>query len=231
MPTTADVKGFARGEGDPDRERANKCATLLLHEVWPARGDGPGEQFSLHPQWVILLILVNLLICIIVALALTKRRRVWTPLCPDHAGYWAIRAWFLNGGLLAVLGSLVGLIFVTASRRGPDAGLGRPVLHLVLGGVFLLWLFAVAILNAMSIRPEKITDTRIGLLGVHADFAAALDRQRDAAAHEYARRGGYLPGPDGRFDTHHVGRGEAARWRRSCWANASASRAACPCIA
>jgi hypothetical protein len=135
------------------------------------------KLFSWHPGWVILLILVGLLAYVIVALVLTKRRRVWTPLCRRHANYWSFRAWYNYGGLCAILVALFAWIAVGAADFAnaewwPMAGLG-------LGGAFLAWLVSAAILQVTSIRPERITDTKIGLLAVHPQFKAALERQRD----------------------------------------------------
>lgn len=129
----------------------------------PGGGNGAGALISIF--------------VVLAPIALTRMLRVWTPLCPDHADYWAVRAWFHYGGALAVFGSMVGMIVVMMGLRHPlPAWVGYSWIGL--GVALLFWLIAVAVLHAVSIHPVVLVDYRIDLAGVHADFIAALQRQR-----------------------------------------------------
>lgn len=136
-----------------------------------------GKLFSWHPGWVIVLIFIGLLVYVVVALVLTKRRRVWTPLCQRHANYWSVRAWYILGGFGAILLALI--VWLVAGANGAAETQWWPMGGLAVGGAFLAWLISAAVLQSVSIRPERITATKIGLLAIHPQFKAALERQRD----------------------------------------------------
>ena len=112
------------------------------------------------------------LILLAAPFALTKSRVVWTPLCPDHLDYWAVRNWFGYGGAVAIFGSMLGLLVVTGS--GPQPMWVRPS-WTGLTIALMVWLVALAGLMFVSIRPQEITDSTIRLTGVHAEIVAALD--------------------------------------------------------
>jgi hypothetical protein len=135
------------------------------------------KLFSWHPGWVIVLILIGLLVYVVVAFVLTRRRRVWTPLCQLHANYWSIRAWYILGGLSAIMLALFAWI-VVGVNGGADTE-WWPMTGLAVGGAFLAWLISAAVLQSISIRPERITATKIGLLAIHPEFKAALERQHE----------------------------------------------------
>jgi hypothetical protein len=135
------------------------------------------KVFSWQPGWVIVLIFFGLVVYVIVAIVLTKRRRVWTPLCQRHANYWSIRAWYILGGFSAILLALV-VWMVSGANAGAQTE-WWPMAGLALGGAFLAWLISAAVLHSISIRPERIAATKIGLLAVHPQFKVALGRQRD----------------------------------------------------
>src|SRR5438128_1659851 len=50
------------------------------------------RKMSWFPSWVYVLVLVNLIICAVVAMILTKRARVQAPLCDKHQGHWFYRS-------------------------------------------------------------------------------------------------------------------------------------------
>lgn len=125
------------------------------------------------------------LFCLFVPIVLTRSQRVWTPLCPDHVAYWAIRAWFVYGGAIAAFGSMVGTLIVGLNTPAPwPSWLGYGLIGMAVG--WLTWLAAVAVLHATSVRTSRIADGWIELLDVHAEFAGALARQRGAAAWQNA---------------------------------------------
>jgi hypothetical protein len=148
----------------------------------------PKKTFSWHPMWVIALILVNLLLYVIVALALTKRMTVPLPFCERHRNYWRNRKIFVYGGLLGLL--LLGAIGVIAALALDSSGeSGMLGTVCILGfGIFLVLLIAAAIMQTNSIRPDEITDRSITLVGLSRDFTDAVYDDREAAEEEADRR-------------------------------------------
>jgi hypothetical protein len=140
----------------------------------------PAKRFSWHPPWVVVFILVAIPIYIIIALALTKRMTVPVPFCERHRHYWRNRLLFVLGGLavLLVLGVGGGILASALDDRGQGNIFGA-----VCGGTIvlgLIWLIAAAIVQAISIRPNEITDRSITLVGVSADFVDAVREERRA---------------------------------------------------
>jgi hypothetical protein len=171
----------------------------------------PPKTFSWHPSWVIVTILLGLLVYVVLALVLTKRMTVPLPLCKRHRSYWRNRALFVYGGLaglalLAVGGGVLGSLL-------DDGGGSSPYLPIFMsvGLLFVLWVFAAAILQGSSIRPAEITDRSITLIGLSEDFIEAVrddrrhsDEDEDEEERPRARRrtpdeddGGYYD-PDAR---------------------------------
>jgi hypothetical protein len=132
-----------------------------------------GKNFAWYPPWVNLLIFIGLLPAAIVALVLTKRMRVEAPMCARHRWHWA-------GRILAVLVSLLGIIFLTALLvvlAPPDEAGAFFSLGLISGTLLLLT--GGLILHFTSIRPVEITDRSITLTGVSEEFVEALEEDRD----------------------------------------------------
>ncbi len=153
------------------------------------------QTFSWCPSWVGILILAGLLPYIIVAAIMTRRLTVHAPLCDDHRNHWAMRNWFLWGGLIVcvLLGVVSGVVLAALDNR-PGA---RPSGANPLGGLLcvgsvvigLAWLIAVAIFQHTGIRTTEITEYDITLVNVSRDFVDAVKeyRRRDRDD-EYRRR-------------------------------------------
>src|SRR4051794_39091667 len=60
------------------------------------------KTFSWHPPWIFVLLLVHVLVYLIVALIVTKRRRVSAPLCAKHKNHWIGRSVLLGVSFLAL---------------------------------------------------------------------------------------------------------------------------------
>jgi hypothetical protein len=138
------------------------------------------HQFRWHPPWVFFLILVHLLVYAIVAMALTKKRRVRVPLCHAHRNHWVWRQVVSFGGFAVLLflgiGALIALTDSGPGRRGDALG-GLLCVGTVVG--LIVWLGLVAILQSTAIRPREITNYGITLDGVSPAFVAAYEGQQD----------------------------------------------------
>src|SRR5437868_1158026 len=86
----------------------------------------PLKTFRWNPGWVyILLFLVGLWPFIIVALLMSWQRRVNTPLCDRHAGYWRFRFRFVVGGLIALaLAAVVMGLAIDVAGPNPSWAVG-----------------------------------------------------------------------------------------------------------
>jgi hypothetical protein len=129
------------------------------------------KQFSWHPSWVIVLILVNIVVYIIVALALTKRLRLDAPLCQRHRNHW------LGRGLVTWLSLLALICLIIASAIELPEIIGPGNLSLIFFGglfAFVAWVIMAVILQQTSIRTVMITDEEIALVGVAPEFKEAM---------------------------------------------------------
>src|SRR5262249_62061482 len=63
--------------------------------------------------------------------------------------------------------------------------------------LFFVWVIFAAIYSTRGVRPVEITVRFIRLAGVHEDFVAALEADRDRDADERDRRGRLCGGPGG----------------------------------
>jgi hypothetical protein len=162
---------------------ARECKRGLLPDVCAKCGQPAVERnyrrFSWHPEWLIVLILVGLLIYIIVALILTKKMAVDLPFCEKHRGYFRKRALMHWGAFFAWLALLIGgiVLLVNQDQNAPIIETGPVVL--ILSVTFLIMLIGVAISGHMAIRPAEITDRFIKLGNVDEEFIDALDDLRE----------------------------------------------------
>jgi hypothetical protein len=143
------------------------------------------KNFSWHPPWVIVLILVNLIVYAIVALALTKRRRVRVPLCDRHKNHWLWRQFVIVGSFVLLLVVGIGAVIAAANEAPARRGGGDELFGLLCAAAvagLLLWLVLLAVLHSTAIRPREITDRSIKLAGVAEEFVRAYDEEWDRSA-------------------------------------------------
>jgi hypothetical protein len=147
------------------------------------------RKFSWHPSWVWVLILVHVIVAVIVALILTKRMVVRVPVCEQHTGYWSRRTGVLTGTFLVVatIGIAAFTYLVAQQQPGANDELAGWLCGASLISLFI-WLVFAAIYTNRGVRPIEITDRFIRLVGVHEDFVAALEADRDRDADERDRR-------------------------------------------
>ena len=161
------------------------------------------KQFSWHPGWVYVLLLVNVVVFAVVALVLTKRKRLRVPLCAAHRNHWLWRQVVAVGGLLffLALGVVTIAVMSEEGNTAPLEGLGGLLCVGTLLGL-VAWLFAAALLQSASIQPTEITDHGITLVGVSKEFVNAyrekqdvIGRIDDLARERWGQAGAAPPGP------------------------------------
>jgi hypothetical protein len=144
------------------------------------------KTFSWYPPWVFVLLLAGLLPFIIVALVLTKKKRVPVPLCRAHRNHWAWRNAVILLSFLGLVGLVIGvsvLLNVAAGPNGFDQYGGLVCAGSVVG--LVVWLVVVAVLQQTAIRPTEITDSSITLTGVSKEFVRAYEENRGASGRDW----------------------------------------------
>jgi hypothetical protein len=138
------------------------------------------KKFSWHPGWVYVLLLVNLLVFVLVALALTRKRRVRVPLCAAHRNHWFWPQVIAVGGLLffLALGILTIAVMSDQDNTAPLEGLGGLLCVSTLVGL-VAWLIVAAVLQSAAIRPTEITNHGITLVGVSKAFVDTYREKQD----------------------------------------------------
>jgi uncharacterized integral membrane protein len=150
------------------------------------------KKMAWHPRWVYALILLHVLVFAIVALALTKRATVQTPLCHRHRHYWLLRTHAVTLSFLLLVAFGVGL-FLLAASQPPRAGRREepPEWFLASLGVMVVgWLvfaFAAILLGRTAVRPKQITAVDITLQRVSDRFVDAV-LEADSARRERLAR-------------------------------------------
>lgn len=71
-----------------------------------------------------------------------------------------------------------GLVLAGLTDEGVPEKSGYVPVCFVTGFIFIIWLFAAAIVQATSIRPAEITDREISLIGMSEDFVEAMREER-----------------------------------------------------
>ena len=137
------------------------------------------KKFSWHPSWVYLLLLVNLLVCLIVALIMTKRVTVPVPLCEKHKNQFLWPTLLGVAALLLLLGALFGGVALAGALEEVLDRDARDVFFVVwfVGGLalFLAVLITACVVQIRTIRPTEITDRSIILTNVAPKFVDALE--------------------------------------------------------
>lgn len=154
----------------------------LLPQVCALTGEPTDSEkrrtFYWQPAWVFVLLPVGLVPCLIVVYCLRKQMSVRLPLVPGKHWHWGWRN--ALGFLTVVLSAIVFLAgsVLTSGTNTNVADTGRVVM--IAGGVgFVLSLVLFAVLTITGIHPTKITHDHITLAGVHPNFVAALEEERE----------------------------------------------------
>ena len=150
-----------------------------MHAVRRPATTRKGKQFSWHHPALYFTLLAGVLIYVIVALILTKRRWLSAPFCEQHKNHWLWRTAAALGGLalVAAVGAAAFMLVTSADQGGSDE-LGGGI---CLGSIALLlgWLVAVVVIQLGAIRATEITDRSITLTNVAQGFLIAYEEEAE----------------------------------------------------
>lgn len=137
----------------------------------PAGGATLRKQFSWHPPWIFILVLLWLIVYLVVAMVLRKTINLNVPICDAHRRRRQ-RALWIGGGLM--LGSVPLGILIGMSLRGDVAGVwgfGAGLVSFIAGLVVLG-------IGGQLLRPTRIDPQEAVFAGADPRFLAKLyDRQ------------------------------------------------------
>ncbi len=142
------------------------------------------RTFIWQPAWVYALIPLGLLPCLIVSLVIRKQMTVRLPLVARKHFHWGWRM------LLGAFGVVISAgVFIVGGATVSGYETGKMGGWLMIGGLsgFVLSLVLLAVLTVTGIHPKKITEDEITLAGVHENFVAALEEEREQEEEEYQR--------------------------------------------
>lgn len=133
----------------------------------PAEGCTLKRKLSWHHPLIYLVLLINLLIYIVVAIAVQKTATIYIGLTRE----WAARR--RRRILIAWSVAIIGIVVMFIGFTGLDKT--SPLVWLIPVGI-VGWLGAIVygIVGARLVVPTKITDTYVWLKGIHPDYLAEL---------------------------------------------------------
>jgi hypothetical protein len=128
-----------------------------------------------HSPWCALLVLVPGAHLLMAFEKKVAPMTVHLPFCNLHKNYFRTQDWLFErivwGGGLAALAIGAGALFLGAKAGGSEnLGIGAWILIFSV----VAWLFAIAVITSIGIRPSKITRRSITLTNVSSAFADAV---------------------------------------------------------
>lgn len=166
-----DWNGLWRDNKDLVMHREARLPAICVKTGVPVTNGKVRRKLSWHTPWIALAILVNVLIYIILAVALTKRATIDIPLAPERIAQRKSRllaCWIAGFGSIIALLVCIGVI---VEARNPSAvwmlGIFASIITLVVALVF-------GQVTARILRTTKITKTHIWLRGVHENILEQL---------------------------------------------------------
>jgi hypothetical protein len=147
------------------------------------------KNFSWYPRWIYVFFLLGLpgmLLMVILAFALKKRKLLHAPMCDKHCNLWKNGTWTILGSLFGLVTVAI-LLTIFGTQIDTIPGWRGYSFVVIFGGwitAIVLWLIVVGVLNSLSVSPTSITDDGITLSGVSARFVDALESERDESARE-----------------------------------------------
>jgi HEAT repeat protein len=132
------------------------------------------RNFAWYPPVLNLALPLGGLPFIILMRVFTKRMRVILPLCPDHQNHWLKR-----GLILLPIFIVVAFLASAAFHYAHDTSLPPAAMYAVACTLLAGFVALFFIVRSTTIRPVRITDRAITLAGVHPDFIASLEKERE----------------------------------------------------
>lgn len=166
-----ELAGLWRDRRDLVLHLESRLPSLCVKTGLPTSEIGIQRVFRWHSPWLALALLVNVLLYIILAVALSKRATVVVPLAPAaraNRRFWIICSWII--GLTGVAIVCVAVYFLMDVQ---DAA-GMSITSLFAGLVLLIGGLFVGQNSSRILRPTKITRTHIWLRGVHESILSQL---------------------------------------------------------
>ena len=141
------------------------------------------QKFSFTPGWVYVLLIINWLICLIVALVVTKKMTIAVPVVDEHKNYWKRRGWITAWFVISAIVSLVGGGAVALSISSDNESLAIAVG--VFGFVtFISLLVGASVFAKSGVHVTEITETSIKFEKAHPRFIEAVIEERELREEE-----------------------------------------------
>ena len=137
------------------------------------------QSFAWFPQWIYALLIVNVLIMAIVALAMQKKGALNLPLCRRCRARWRNAQLAVGGSIIWLFAGLI-LGAVVAGNSSPALGI-----LLIVSAVAAPIAAAVGLARPATLQAKHVDDWRITLRGIHPD---AVPKLLAAAAEDRSRR-------------------------------------------
>jgi hypothetical protein len=136
------------------------------------------QKFSYTPGWVYFLLLLNWLVCLIVALVTTKKMTVTVPIVDDQRNYFRtralIQAWIVVSSILSLIGCSIAAVVVLEDNIPVAIALA------VFGVVSFILLLVVSSLYVKNgVHVAEITESSIRFNKAHPRFIDAVLQDRE----------------------------------------------------
>lgn len=144
---------------------------------------GVVKNLSWFPRWIYLLLLVNLIIFAIVALAMRKQARVPIPLCRRHLDLWTRFKWIAGTGWLVP--AAIAVLMCSGLDQSGLRGQRDEMFAWACGAIsvsFVAYLIVVvALASKWTVAAGEISDTQVTLTNVSHEFCMAVEQWRPTA--------------------------------------------------
>jgi len=132
------------------------------------------KTFYWHNPLLYLVVLAGLLVYVIVAMIVQKKRQLMVPICPAHESQQKTKLWI---GALMLLGCIpVPVVLATSMKEDYWVGIA------VLLGFVMFFAGAITIIRSRVLTPTYIGDDCAKFKGAHPEFLARLKPRSFAAA-------------------------------------------------
>jgi hypothetical protein len=141
------------------------------------------QKFSFTPGWVYVLLIINWLICLIVALVVTKKMTITVPVVDDQRTYWKRRSWITAWFVISAIVSLVGggAVAIGVSSDNEPLAIAMGVFGFI---TFIALLVGASVFVKSGVHVVEITETSIKFKNAHPRFVEAVIEERELREEE-----------------------------------------------